>query len=86
MQSNQQSRPQINMPGRQQFVVANPAARQNSMVRTQSPPYAPAAQPMDILEAEVNYPAATSRRSYANTVRGLALGLYATAASMYHAC
>lgn len=69
MQIHQQARPQVVMPGRQ-FVVSNPAARQSStVVRVQSPQYAPAAQPMEIVEAEGNYPVAASRKSYAPAVR-----------------
>lgn len=65
--STQQSRPHIVMPGRQQFVVTNPVVRQGSAVRVHSPQYAPAAQPMDVLDSDGNYPVVPSRKSYANT-------------------
>lgn len=70
LQTHQQGRPgqQVVMPGRQQFVVANPVARQTSAVRVQSQ-YASAAQPLEVVETEGNYPVAASRKSYASAVR-----------------
>lgn len=56
------------MPGRQQFVVTNPVVRQGTAVRVHSPQYAPAAQPMEVLDSDGNYPVVPSRKSYANTV------------------